>query len=252
MIGLKLYEFKIREGKKYSQLIFRDSYLLMGVPLADLPSTFQLDVQAKMHFPHMYNRPENYERQLNHLPPIGDYCPGMPIFGIIHCEIIFLDSMSEDKHRAFFEWYQQNQSMDFYLPSELREYCRNDTEILLKALLAFRRIFLTEVTKDADPLPLSPTLASLCMNIYKSMYMNKDQIALVPERGYERSDRASVLAIKYLEFRALRDNIHIQHAGNGLEHRHNDYKLDGWIAEQNKCIEILGCFYHGYHIAGVY
>jgi hypothetical protein len=156
--------------------------------------------------------------------------------------------MSEEKHRTFFAWYQQNQTMNFFLPSELREYCRNDTEILLKALLSFRRIFLIEVTNGADPLPISPTLASLCMNIFKSMFMNKDQIALVPERGYERSDRASVLAIKYLEFRALRDNIQIQHAGNGLEHRYKGFKLDGWIPAQRKCIEILGCFYHGYQI----
>jgi hypothetical protein len=80
MQGLKLFQFKVREDKKYSNLIFRDSYLLMGVPLADLPSTFQLDVQAKMHFPHMFNRPENYELQLHHLPPIGDYCPSMKRF----------------------------------------------------------------------------------------------------------------------------------------------------------------------------
>jgi hypothetical protein len=76
MQGLKIYEFKIRKAKNYSQLIFRDSYLLMGVPLADLPSTFRLDVQPKLYFPHMYNRPENYERELNHLPPIADYCAG--------------------------------------------------------------------------------------------------------------------------------------------------------------------------------
>jgi hypothetical protein len=155
--------------------------------------------------------------------------------------------MSEEKYGKFMTWYEQNWQTNFHLPSELRIYCRNDTEILLKALLAFRRIFLTQVTNGADPLPISPTLASLCMNIFKSMFMQKDQIALVPERGYERSDRASVLAIKYLEYRALRDNIQIQHAGNGVEKRYKNYKLDGWIAEQNKCIEILGCFYHGYH-----
>jgi hypothetical protein len=154
--------------------------------------------------------------------------------------------MNEKKHQQFITWYEQNAaSTPFHLPSALREYCRNDTEILLQALLAFRRIFINEVTNGADPLPMSPTLASLCMNIYKSMFMPKDEIALVPERGYERSDRASVLAIRYLEFRALRENIHIQHAGNGREHPYKGYKLDGWIPEQRKCIEILGCFYHG-------
>jgi hypothetical protein len=78
------------------------------------------------------------------------------------------------------------------------------------------------------------------------MFMKKDEIALVPERGYERSDRASVLAIKYLEYRALHENLRIQHAGNGVEKSYKGYKLDGWIEEQNKCIEVLGCYYHGY------
>jgi hypothetical protein len=72
--------------------------------------------------------------------------------------------MSEKKHQHFIAWYEQHaESTPFNLRVALREYCRNDTEILLKALLAFRRIFLIEVTNGADPLPMSPTLASLCI-----------------------------------------------------------------------------------------
>jgi hypothetical protein len=154
--------------------------------------------------------------------------------------------MSEQKYREFKRWYQANaQTMPFFLPDQLREYARNDTEILLKAILAFRNIFIANVTKGADPLPLSPTLAKLCMNIYTSMFMGKEQIAICPERGYERNERASVLAIKYLEYRAHRDGVHIQHAGNGPEKRYKGFKLDGWIVEQKKCLEVLGCYFHG-------
>lgn len=154
--------------------------------------------------------------------------------------------MSEGKYRAFKAWYDANAaSMPFFLPEALRDYCRNDTEILLKAILAFRRIFIKNVTRGMDPLPKSPTLAKLCLNIYTAMFMEAESIAICPERGYERNERASVLAIKYLEYRAHRDGIRIQHAGNGLEYRYKGYKLDGWIPEQNKCIEILGCYFHG-------
>lgn len=76
MIGLKIYEFIMKLSSKHSRLIFRDSYLLMSIPLADLPATFALDVQAKHHFPHLFNRPENYSSRLDHLPPEEDYCPG--------------------------------------------------------------------------------------------------------------------------------------------------------------------------------
>jgi len=156
--------------------------------------------------------------------------------------------MSEHKYREFKQWYDANAShTPFYLPDQLREYARNDTEILMKAILAFRKIFIANVTKGADPLPLSPTLAKLCLNIFTSMFMEKEQIAICPERGYERNDRASVLAIKYLEYRAHRDGVHIQHAGNGLEKRYKGFKLDGWIAEQKKCLEVMGCYFHGYN-----
>jgi hypothetical protein len=83
------------------------------------------------------------------------------------------------------------------------------------------------------------------MNIFKSMFMKANEIALVPERGYERQDRASVLAIRYLEYRAKKDNLSIQHAGNGGEKSMANFKLDGWVPSENKCIEILGCFFHG-------
>lgn len=76
MIGLKIYEFKIKGSPKHSKLIFRDSYLLFSVPLADLPSTFGLQVQPKHYFPYLFNVPENYDRRLDRLPPMEDYCPG--------------------------------------------------------------------------------------------------------------------------------------------------------------------------------
>lgn len=155
--------------------------------------------------------------------------------------------MSERKNREFREWYAANAAITpFYLPDALKEYARNDTEILLLSILAFRQIFIKNVTGGMDPLPISPTLAKLCLNIYTSMFMEPESIAICPERGHERNDRASVLSICYLEYRAHRDGIRIQHAGNGLEFRYKNYKLDGWIPEQRKCIEILGCFYHGF------
>lgn len=154
--------------------------------------------------------------------------------------------MSEKKYKEFKLWYDANaETTPFFLPDQLKEYARNDTEILMKAILAFRKIFIANVTNGADPLPISPTLAKLCLNIYTSMFMEAEQIAICPERGYERNERSSVLAIKYLEYRAFRDNVHIKHAGNGLEKRHNGYKLDGWIEDQKKCLEILGCYFHG-------
>ncbi|KAL3069044.1 hypothetical protein niasHS_016926 [Heterodera schachtii] len=78
---------------------------------------------------------------------------------------------------------------------------------------------------------------SACMNIFRAMFMKENQLAIVPEAGYERNDRASILAIKYLDWRAKNEGLTIQHAGNGREKCIKNYKIDGWIPEQNKCIE---------------
>lgn len=153
--------------------------------------------------------------------------------------------MSEERFKKFEEWYDEAKNRNFHLPTELRLYCQNDTEILQAALLAFRRIFITECTGGFDVLHRSSTLASVCLNIYKALFMPENQIALVPERGFERQDRASVLAIRYLEWRSMKESLEIQHAGNGGEKCIAGYKLDGWIPEQSKAIEFHGCYYHG-------
>jgi hypothetical protein len=154
--------------------------------------------------------------------------------------------LNPKKYEQFKFWYDWNKdSTEFYLPEQLRDYCRNDTEILLAAILSFRQIFVQNVTNGIDLLQISPTLAKLCLNIFQTMFLNEEEIAIVPERGYERQDRASVLAIKYLEFRSKRDGIEIKHAGNGGEIACGNFKLDGFIPSLNKAIEILGCYYHG-------
>ncbi|KAL3069275.1 hypothetical protein niasHS_018000 [Heterodera schachtii] len=141
--------------------------------------------------------------------------------------------------------YDMNRNTPFFLPHELRLYCQNDTEILLSAIVQFRRIMMDEVTNGFDVLPLSATIASVCMTIFKGQFLKEKQLAIVPECGYERNDRASVFAIKYLDWRSKKDGIRIQHAGNGLEKRWRQFRLDGWIEEHNKCIEVLGCYWHG-------
>ncbi|KAL3071357.1 hypothetical protein niasHS_017214 [Heterodera schachtii] len=63
----------------------------------------------------------------------------------------------------------------------------------------------------------SCTNAGVAMNIIKAMFLLTEQLSIVPEKGYERCDRASVMAIKYLEWRSKRDETEIRHAGNGRE-----------------------------------
>ncbi|KAL3080128.1 hypothetical protein niasHS_013800 [Heterodera schachtii] len=231
MNGLKIYEFRLQHSRQNSLLIWRDSCLLMPVRLDQLPKTFNLDCAEKPFFPYAFNRRENYGVRLPHLPPIEDYCAG---------------SMKREKYDKFVSWYEENKTTTpFYLPDELQSYCQNDTEILLKAIVQFRKILMRDITGGYDVLPISCTIASICMSMFRAQFLCENQLAIVPERGYERNDRASVFAIKYLDWRAKTDAVKIQHAGNGMEKRWRQFKLDGWIEEQNRCIEVLGCYWHG-------
>ncbi|KAL3072361.1 hypothetical protein niasHT_036657 [Heterodera trifolii] len=230
MNGLKIFEFRLQHSAVNSFLIWRDSCLLFPIRLDGLKSTFDLDCPDKPFFPYGFNRRENYEIRLPHLPPKEAYFPG---------------SMKPAKLEKFEQWYEVNRHTPFFLPEELRDYCENDTEILMLAILKFRQILLRDITNGLDVLPISCTIASVCMNIFRTMFMKENQLAIVPETGYERNDRASVLAIKYLDWIAKSEGVQVQHAGNGREKRIKNYKLDGWIAEQNKCIEVLGCYWHG-------
>jgi hypothetical protein len=132
--------------------------------------------------------------------------------------------------------------------------------------------------KGYDVMLESVTVASMAMLIYKKMFLKEEVLTIVPEGGYEKLDRyvrnlliiklylifrASSKAIKYFEWRCKNEGLTIQHAGNGSiiffvitmeylsfmnlgEKKFGHYKVDGWIEDQNKAIEFLGCYYHGH------
>lgn len=90
------------------------------------------------------------------------------------------DGMSVDERKDFVKWYIDNKNTPFYLPDKLREYGTNDTKILLDALIEMRRILL-QITDGFDILERSATIAGISMNIFRSMFMQNNSIALVPE-----------------------------------------------------------------------
>uniref|UniRef100_A0A914MMX8 DNA-directed DNA polymerase n=1 Tax=Meloidogyne incognita TaxID=6306 RepID=A0A914MMX8_MELIC len=225
--GNKMYEMKVRIGNK-NMLIFRDSFNIMPMSLASLVPAFALKVEDKPFFPHLANHPNNYGKEI--FPSPSDY---------------FADGMMVEKRKEFDRWYQQNKELPFLLDEALAAYCVNDVEILLAALLAFRSEFI-EVTKRAageraasskahggiDILRESMTIASACMNHFRTNHLKENHLALVPEKGYDNAENQRKLALKFMKWYEGEYNI-----GN--------YKLDGWIEEEKLGIEINGCAWHG-------
>ena len=64
------------------------------------------------------------------------------------------------KTKPWYEKQKQKDLTDWNYKEELIKYCRADVELLAKAVLKFRSLFLDEV--DTDPFR-HVTLASLCM-----------------------------------------------------------------------------------------
>ena len=99
--------------------------------------------------------------------------------------------------------------------------------------------------ENIDPLRYI-TIASVCMTIYRSDYMPKTAIAIVPESV--KTDNFSKMSIMWLNY--VSNGVNIQHALNGGEKKltigDKTYKVDGFCEETNTVYEFYGCLWHGY------
>jgi len=94
-----------------------------------------------------------------------------------------------------------------------------------------------------DPFITSLTISSVCNKIYRKLFMKKDSIGIIPFHGYNRNDKQSATALKWIKWISLKNNIQIRHAKNGGEVFVGPYKVDG-ISGQI-IFEFNGCYYHG-------
>ena len=203
-------------------------------PLDSLKDTLKLDCEPKPFFPYLWNAKENYYKELDCLPSSEYYSP---------------NSMMPKKREKFIKWYENNKETPFSLKKALKEYCENDTVILLDAVLKMRAT-LIDITGGYDVMLKATTIAGIAMKIFRKLFLQPQQLAIVPELGYEKVDKASDKAIKYLEWKAKLERVKIQHAGNGREKKFEmleestgntlTMKVDGYIEESDTVIEFLG------------
>ena len=102
------------------------------------------------------------------------------------------------------------------------------------------RYIIMSITAGYDPFVKSLSIAGLAARIYRRLFLLPQQIVITPENGYEKFDKGSDVAIKLMEYLARARNVRIIYAGNGREFKINNYKVDGYIAEEKKVIEFLG------------
>ncbi|CAK5044372.1 unnamed protein product [Meloidogyne enterolobii] len=153
--------------------------------------------------------------------------------------------MMPEKRIQFDKWFEANHNKPFLLEEQLAAYCVNDVEILLAALITFRKDFM-DISNGLDVLREAMTIASACIKHFRLNHLKPNHLGIVPEKGYDNVDNQSMLALKFLNWYSEKHNVIVRtaHSKDG-EKRIENYRLDGWIEEEKLGIEINGCCWHG-------
>ena len=257
--GLKLLIVKIG-GSLRMRLI--DSLNFLQISLAEFPRTLGLPetLGSKGYFPHFFTSPETLHYSQIGLPSKEDY--GM-------------NDMSVEGKQKFEVWYENRErSKPFFdFQHELREYCKQDVELLMEGCLAFRKTVL-KITKEirvsnagqqtrlpqqsnqpvfntldehgsCDPFQYA-TIASMSSAIYKAKFLPQDKIAQIRPSGYDNHLFSSI-SIEYLEYLRQTTVPNLKHAlnsGSG-EIKIGRFRVDGFDSSTDTVYEFHGCFWHG-------
>ena len=228
---------KTKEKRKLFQIEikFIDSLNFIPMALAKFPKTFGQDELCKGYFPHYFNKDENQ-----------DYVGPMP------CQDDYgVNYMKPEAREKFMAWHQEqvDNNYVFDFQQEILKYCRSDVDILAECCKLYREMFklATDTTNDEtgiDPFDSVTTIAAYCMQVYRTKFLQKDTIALLPQhQGLKR--KQSHEALQWLSYTAEKEGIRMQHDRNGGEKRVGPYSLDGYCEETHTAYEYQGCYWHG-------
>ena len=215
---------------------FIDSLNFIPMALAKFPKTFGQDELCKGYFPHFFNKDENQD----YVGPI----PCQDDYGVNY--------MKPEAREKFMTWHQEqvDNNYVFDFQKEILKYCRSDVDILAECCKLYREMLKQVTSMDGDvetgidPFDTSVTIAGYCMQVYRTKFLQKDTIALLPQHQQHKR-KQSHEALQWLSYTAEKEEIRIQHARNGGEKRVGKYSLDGYCEETHTAYEYQGCYWHG-------
>lgn len=137
------------------------------------------------------------------------------------------------------------------IPEDLETYNIQDVNVLGTSGAAFRSEFERGIRTDrwdeskaergVDPFSYI-TISSACMAAYRHKFLEPNTLA----HFKHTVDQHSLESIRFLEYTARAEHIHIKHARNGGEATIQGYKVDGFCAHTNTVYEFSGCYHHGH------
>ena len=156
-------ELILQGGKILSMTIgnirFIDSLSFLSMPLSDFSRTFDIPDKTKGTFPHLFNRPWNYDYD-GPLPALEYYSP---------------DTMKDEPRKRLLAWHAAHKDDRFVFADELKAYCIADVELLRAGCVKFRSNFI-EAT-DVDPFA-QITIASTCMEVFRRHHLKENSIGI--------------------------------------------------------------------------
>lgn len=175
----------IQTGLKYRSITvpkckirFIDSLKFLPMASANMPDAFGESELAKGYFPHLFNRDENQDVILNHLPKMKYYCP---------------DGMKSDKRQKFITWYNKHKSNTFDFQKELLLYYQSDVDILRKCCWKLRKFFMELTKRDnkpgIEPFEKCITIASACNLVYRTLFLAPETVGMIPAHGYRPKEQ---------------------------------------------------------------
>ena len=231
-----MLETKTKKSHQFGiRIKFIDSLNFIPMALGKFPKTFAQPEMCKGYFPHFFNKDENQE-----------------YVGPIPCQNEYgADFMKPEAREKFMTWHQEqvenNYVFDFR--HEILKYCRSDVNIMAECCKLYRGMLMeaTDTCNDEtgiDPFDTATTIAGYCMQVYRTKFLQKDTIALLPQHR-ELKGKQSHEALQWLSYTAEKEGIRMQHARNGGEKRVGNYYLDGYCEETHTAYEYQGCYWHG-------
>ena len=218
-----------------TEIKFIDSINFIPMALARFPKTFGQHELCKGYFPHYFNKDENQE-YVGPIPCQDDYGANY---------------MKPEAREKFLTWHQEQVENNYVFDyqHESLKYCRSDVDIMAQCCKLYREMFMhvTDTTHDdtgLDPFDKAITIAAYCMQVYRTKFLKKDTIALLPQHQ-ELKRKQSHEALQWLSYTAEKEGIRIQHHRNGGEKRVGRYSLDGYCEETHTAYEYQGCYWHG-------
>lgn len=201
---------------------FIDSLSFFQQPLSSLPKSFGFQDKEKGYFPFFANIEEN-QGKIIEMPKEEDFNS---------------KRMKPEQYTKFKAWYDEQPKANYNFQAEMERYCDNDVEILMTAILKFRKQF-KEIT-ELDPTTRCFTLASIGMEVFRSTWLNNGDIGVTPIKGYFQR-KHSKIGSAWSDREEIARNVRIPR-----EVKIGPYTADGALLQQKLVFEYNGCHFHGH------